>query len=233
VLLQLYWLIDYDGVRLTSQNCSHHWPIVHPPGECEWRAVVMMMPAGENSLVYQSLLVVLPAEISGASSRSGRRNENLRIQYLWYVKGSSTCRKILRHGTSGFTSNLKEGVLWIFITLKNPSPHPGLNPRPLGPVASTLTTIPPRRLIAVHLCEIFGLILGVRRTWSLYLLYIIWNHIVFIVMRMFFLFSFFNRLKAEWKLYVPPGLPVSNSTFYIYGSCMILIVNSDRFLRRH
>jgi uncharacterized membrane protein len=22
-------LIDYDGVRLTSQNCIHHWPIVH------------------------------------------------------------------------------------------------------------------------------------------------------------------------------------------------------------
>jgi hypothetical protein len=31
--------------------------------------------------------------------------------------------------------------------LKNPSPRPGLNPRPLGPVASTLTTTPPRRLL--------------------------------------------------------------------------------------
>jgi hypothetical protein len=42
-------LIDCDGVRLTSQNRGHHWPIVHPPGECEWRAVVMMMmPAGNN-----------------------------------------------------------------------------------------------------------------------------------------------------------------------------------------
>jgi hypothetical protein len=36
-------LIDYDGVRLTSQNRCHHWPIVHPPGECEWSVVVMMM----------------------------------------------------------------------------------------------------------------------------------------------------------------------------------------------
>jgi hypothetical protein len=29
---------------------------------------------------------------------------------------------------SGFTSHLKEGVLWIFIALKNPLPWPGLNP---------------------------------------------------------------------------------------------------------
>jgi hypothetical protein len=41
----------------------------------------------------------------------------------------------LRHGTDGFTSPPKEVVLRIFITLKNSS---GLNPRSLGPVASTL-----------------------------------------------------------------------------------------------
>jgi hypothetical protein len=40
----------------------------------------------------------------------------------------------------------KEGVLCIFITIKNPSPWPGSNPRPLGLMVSTLTTIPPRQL---------------------------------------------------------------------------------------
>jgi hypothetical protein len=70
----------------------------------------------------------------------------LPILYLRYLKGSLTCRKILRHRTSGFTSHLKEGVLRIFIALKNPSPRLGLNPRPLGPVASTLTSTPLRRL---------------------------------------------------------------------------------------
>jgi hypothetical protein len=39
----------------------------------------------------------------------------------------------LRHGTDGFTSPPKEVVLRIFIILKNPCP-----------VASTLTTSPPR-----------------------------------------------------------------------------------------
>jgi hypothetical protein len=33
----------------------------------------------------------------------------------------------------------------IFIALKNSSPRLGVNPRPLGPVASTLTTTTPRR----------------------------------------------------------------------------------------
>jgi hypothetical protein len=57
-----------------------------------------------------------------------------------------TYRKLLRHWTSGFTSHPMEGVLRNFITLKNPSSRQGLNPRPLGPVASTLTATPPRRL---------------------------------------------------------------------------------------
>jgi hypothetical protein len=64
----------------------------------------------------------------------------LSIGYPKYLVGSLTCRKILRNGTSSITSHRKEGVLRISITLKNPSPRPGLNPRPLGPAASTLTT---------------------------------------------------------------------------------------------
>jgi hypothetical protein len=80
--------------------------------------------------------------------RVGRKDEGMRIlsiQYLWYVNGSFTCRKTLQHGTSGFTSHTKEGVLRIFISLQNLLPRPDLNPRPLGPAASTLTTTLPRR----------------------------------------------------------------------------------------
>jgi hypothetical protein len=50
----------------------------------------------------------------------------------------------LRHGTDGFTSPPKEVVLRICITLKSHRPRSGSNPRTLGPVASTLTTSPPR-----------------------------------------------------------------------------------------
>jgi hypothetical protein len=63
-----------------------------------------------------------------------------------------TCRKIW-HSASGFTSHPKKGVLRIFIALKNPLPRPGLNLRPLRPVASTLTTTQPRRLhVALEIC---------------------------------------------------------------------------------
>jgi hypothetical protein len=44
--------------------------------------------------------------------------------------------------------HIRRKVLWIIIALKNPSPRPSLNPRPLDPVASTLITTPPRRLQA-------------------------------------------------------------------------------------
>jgi hypothetical protein len=94
------WLFDYDGVRLTSQNRVQNGPIVHPPCKCDCRPVVVMMSAGDNSwLVFQSSLAVLPAETSGASRRNGRRSENFAYQYLKYLKGSFTRRKILRHGT--------------------------------------------------------------------------------------------------------------------------------------
>jgi hypothetical protein len=58
------------------------------------------------------------------------------------------CTKILTckilHGISCFTSHPREGLLRIFIALKNPPHRPGLNPRLLAPVASTQTTTPPR-----------------------------------------------------------------------------------------
>jgi hypothetical protein len=46
----------------------------------------------------------------------------------------------LRHGTDGFTSPPKE----VLSPLKIHRPRPELNPRTLDPVASTLTTSPPR-----------------------------------------------------------------------------------------
>jgi hypothetical protein len=45
------------------------------------------------------------------------------------------------------TSLLKESMLRIFISFKNPSPWPNLNPRTLNPMASMLTISPLKRLI--------------------------------------------------------------------------------------
>jgi hypothetical protein len=69
--------------------------------------------------------------------RMSEGDENLVYPSPWDFKRSLTFRKILRHGTSGFTSSPKEGVLRNFIALKNPLLWPSSKPRPLCPVFIT------------------------------------------------------------------------------------------------
>jgi hypothetical protein len=57
-------------------------------------------------------------DISEASRRMDEGNDNLVYPSPWNFKISLTCHKILRHGTSGFTSHPKEGVLLILSPLK-------------------------------------------------------------------------------------------------------------------
>jgi hypothetical protein len=142
------WLNDWlcRWGETISQNCGHQRAYCSSPGwYMSMESYVMMMPTGDNSwLVHQSSFAVLPAETYGASRRNGRRSENFAYRYLKCLKGSLKCRKILR--PSLFTSHPRGRCAADFIALQNPSPRPGLNPRPVGPVASTLTTTPPRCL---------------------------------------------------------------------------------------
>jgi hypothetical protein len=149
------------------QNSDLYGPIVHPQVICNMDHGMMILTEANSKLVYQSTLAATsnvwqscqqrylwqppvlsssPAiwDISGASGTVGKGNENLVYPYPWDLKRSFICHKILWHGTSCFTSNPKDGVLQIFIALKNPSPWSGSNLQPLGPVASTLTTTPTR-----------------------------------------------------------------------------------------
>ena len=59
------------------------------------------------------------------------------------ILGSFTCRKV-RHGTDGFTSPPKEGVLRMFFALKIRRLRPGLNLRTWLPEASMLIPRPPK-----------------------------------------------------------------------------------------
>jgi hypothetical protein len=127
-----------------------------PPGyKWAWRAIMMtMMSVAENSwLVHQSSLANQPAESSGSKEDEWKKSENFAYPYLKCLRESLTCRKILRLGTSGFTSLPKEGVVRIFIALTNPSPWPRLNPRLLGLVASTLTITPQKQLLSTMPCK--------------------------------------------------------------------------------
>ena len=52
----------------------------------------------------------------------------------------------LRHGTDNFTSLPKEGVLRIFIALKNPTASAGFEPANLGIRGQHATSAPPKSL---------------------------------------------------------------------------------------
>jgi hypothetical protein len=146
-------LIDYYRVRQMSQNRGHHTdllfiPRVNVSGQPWWWWWWWWCRLGITSDL--STRTRWQSYQQRHLERVGEKDEGMRIfriQYLWYVNGSFTCREILRHGTSGFTSHpSEERCAADFIALKNPSARSDLNARPLGPVASKLTTIPPRRL---------------------------------------------------------------------------------------
>ena len=68
-----------------------------------------------------------------------------------YMTTSTPFRELLhaanlRHGTDGFTSPPKEGVLRIFSPLKNPSASAGFEPANLGTKGQHTTPRPPKLL---------------------------------------------------------------------------------------
>ena len=56
----------------------------------------------------------------------------------------------LRHGTDGFTSPPKEGVLRIFFALKNPTASAGFEPANLGAKGQHATPRPPKPLREIY-----------------------------------------------------------------------------------
>jgi hypothetical protein len=105
-----------------------------------WRrlAKLRIRPPERCQSYHKSHLVTNPKNVD-------KENDGFCLQNISFILyGSLTCRKIIRHGTSGFTSLPKEGALRNFIALKISSPRPGLNSRTLCPTVSTLTITPPR-----------------------------------------------------------------------------------------
>jgi hypothetical protein len=95
-----------------------------------------MILTGENfCLVHQSSLAILPKESSSSKTgRTGEGNDKFVLVSLFILDVFLTCHKILQHGTDRFTFSLKEGMLQIFIALKNPLPSAGFEPMSLGSI---------------------------------------------------------------------------------------------------
>jgi hypothetical protein len=88
------------------------------------------------SVDFYSILIRLPS-----SSKAGETRVRNTAEFCTYRARRVLLHAVnLRHGTEGRRAT-------DFITIKIHRPRPGLNPRTFGPVASTLTTRPPKATI--------------------------------------------------------------------------------------
>jgi hypothetical protein len=109
--------------------------VISPATGAEWR--------GEYDRVSKRDRLKLTPDLT---TRWATRNDNFVYSSLWDFKSSFTCNKILRHGTFPLYFPSERKVCWGFLSpLKIHRLGRVLNPQPLGPVASTLITTPPRR----------------------------------------------------------------------------------------
>jgi hypothetical protein len=94
-----------------------------------------------------------PAAEGGNMGEKWLRNfaESATSTSLW---GSFTCRKA-RHGTDGFTSPPKEGVLRIFFRSKNPTASAVFEPANLGTKGQHATSRPPKPLM-LHTSNLYS-----------------------------------------------------------------------------
>jgi hypothetical protein len=115
--------------------------VIYKHGELWWNDI------DRGKLVHQSSLAMITAESS--SSKAGGNGEGkinvCLTKYLFHSwKGSLTCCKILRHGADGFTPLRSKSCCGFLSTLKIHLSPLGVNQQTLGPIASTLTTVPQR-----------------------------------------------------------------------------------------
>jgi hypothetical protein len=88
----------------------------------------------------------------------------LPIQYLRYLKGSLTCRKMLTWDLRLYFPSEGRCAADFY-----PSHRPGLNPLPLDPVARTLTTTPPRRRSSAYVITFPSIATGTPTMYGQYM----------------------------------------------------------------
>jgi hypothetical protein len=121
-------------IQLTQNNCELRWPLQVDT----WKGGEDRKPIAHEEREHNSFLVLYDVKTGlGCTSIAS-------IPGTW--KSSFTCRKILRHGTFPLYFPSERKVCCGFLSpLKIHRLGRNLSPQPLGPVANTLTTIPPSR----------------------------------------------------------------------------------------
>jgi hypothetical protein len=120
--------VHVDGLMLRLWIAATNRPIVHLPGDIwAWRTTMEWYWHGKTDLSTRAVWQSYQQSSSSKTWGTGKGNyEFCLMKYLFRTLNVSlTCWKILQHGADVFMSPLKEGLLWIFIVLKNPLPSAG------------------------------------------------------------------------------------------------------------
>jgi hypothetical protein len=133
----IWWSSSWD--ESASLNCKHQ--LVYC-SSLRWYMSIendggMMSTVINSWFLHQSSLVILLQSLLVAKQEElvkEMMSLALRSIFVYISKESLTWHKVLRHGAGAFTSPQKQGVLRIFIALKNPLPLTGFEPVNLGSV---------------------------------------------------------------------------------------------------
>jgi hypothetical protein len=135
-----------------------------PPGQLVIPRVNVSVQSHGGDDAGWGKLLTRPLELSGNPTsrviweRVGGMGEGVRILFISIWDTSTDFQHVVKSydmGPPALFPIREEGVLRIFIALENSSPQPGLNPWPLGPVASTLTTTPLRSSTECKTCSLW------------------------------------------------------------------------------
>ena len=139
-VLQPYWLIvlPLDVPALTTSLLL--WGPSGQRWSCLWTFLFLIVPTSATSRLRK----ILAAK---GGTTCARNYEFCLKMPDFHVTFRDLLHAVnLRHGTDGFTSPPKEGVLTIFFTLKNPMASVGFQPANLGTKGQHAASRPPKSL---------------------------------------------------------------------------------------
>jgi hypothetical protein len=112
--------------------------VIYEHGESLWNDT----DREKSSFDHQRPLEILTSHLVAKQEELAKKMIHFAFaKYLFHTSnGSLTCRKILRHGADGFIPLRRKACCGFLSPLKMHRRRPSLNPRTLGPMASTLTT---------------------------------------------------------------------------------------------
>jgi hypothetical protein len=149
-----------NWVRLCLWTAATNGPIVHPPGDIwAWRTMVEWHWQRKTpDLSTRVLRQFYQLRHLVVSKRNGRKEWEFSLEVFVFMLASDLLHAVKSYdmGPPALLPLQRKACCGFSVTLKNPSPWPGLNPRTLGPMASTVPITPlywiDNSSYSIHIC---------------------------------------------------------------------------------